>query len=515
MKKVLLLIVSVFSGLACLSTGYWVGGLTQTQAQSGEPLTRIEESVTFVTTPTDSNGDIDYIAAINEQSKSGVNSENNSVVKFCETFIPRLGDRITKKDFYQEIGFEGDRPSLHLFPYESWLVTQKDYRRAGKHTDMQHKFAMSHAWSAEKFAEQGFAEQEKWLEEFKKASEFIREGSTRSHYFCPLVDQTDSRRPMVINCGLNLVVHLQEFAKYFQVHAMHLVSTGDPMAAVDDAECIYRIAALIGQGPTLVEQKAAVELAEKAYRTVVAICSHSELTADQLTKIADRVTAMKPVGDFTNSLNNSGRMMVLDSIVASARSGKQAVPLGVQVNWNETLIVINQWFDSVVQASSIKNPQKRSERYEEMTRDLEKRELNAKDPTAIRESMKDETGMGQMLGEIYLTSMAPHYQLLGESELRSIAGYRITRVIVGAMLHQSKTGEPLESLDDPSEFIDEKLKRDPFSDSTFELTRTDGHLEVNSQGGEFVQLDPFTTQVLTWPEYQKKNSRWGKPKSRR
>lgn len=84
----------------------WVACNVRLRPADGQPLVEVSSETTWLTAPLDSNGDVDYLEAVNIQCSDGVTLENNAFAKLIRVIGPIQDDPELTNQIVERLGIE-------------------------------------------------------------------------------------------------------------------------------------------------------------------------------------------------------------------------------------------------------------------------------------------------------------------------------------------------------------------------------------------------------------------------
>ena len=107
--------------------------VTLPRANPGEPLVEVTPATTYLTTPLDANGDVDYVRAFNVlHSKNLTSPQDNAIIPILKVIGPdQVYPPHLHEELYQELGIEPLSTDLqYLEPFDEWLMGQPEVKSA-------------------------------------------------------------------------------------------------------------------------------------------------------------------------------------------------------------------------------------------------------------------------------------------------------------------------------------------------------------------------------------------------
>jgi hypothetical protein len=328
----------------------------------------ISKETTWITGPLRKDGYVNYIAALNELASKGVTPENNASVLLWQAVGPKGPQELDPEysaELFKLLGIatppqQGDyfvsfdafvRPQLGKDPAENEKIWN------------QLELAMSRPWSDDECPLVA-----KWLKANDGPLKLIVEASHRPRRYDPA---PFDEQGTVIDVLLPGAQQSREFARALTSRAMQRASSGKLDAAWDDLLACHRLARLIGQGQTVVDELVCYAIDHLACTADQGLLQHSKLTSAQALKIRADLEKLPPLPSTVDRIDVAERYLVLDSTARIAREGVQAfgtltdgqpienksglakMLLSIadnSIDWDVVLRSDNAWFDRLVEA---------------------------------------------------------------------------------------------------------------------------------------------------------------------
>lgn len=475
--------------------GIWAAINYRSPAGDGEPVVEPSAKLTLFVGPLDENGDVNFIEAVNDYFSEGVTPDNNALNKFLET-LDSSGLEGLRNQFLERVGF--DQTNLvknGLRNFREWLdqETQKDAGEIKK-AMRSFEFARVSPWPAGQFQDL-----ERWRVSNEKALAVFVQGLQRERYFHPMVSNFDG--PAIMGANLDVVLRIRDAGMFIEVTAMRNLARGDSAQSIVDARNVLRLASLLSQGTSTVEHQFANEFSENAYRIMATICSRKSTSAEQLKAILESFDSMKPPhSTLAESLNVSSRTLVLESFIQSHRpNSPDPLPpfLRMFSEPDESLRVINHWFDEAVETARIEDDKTRTRKIEGMIGDLQELERKVANTRQMASTIRyGRKAAGKTLGQIFLVNMAPNFHGANIKELRVNAAFQLMQMVAVAELYKRKMGSYPQTIDEMKKMVT-PFPKDAFSNNDYIWRVQNGILIVKCTS---LNLE-FSSRPISWAAY--------------
>jgi hypothetical protein len=137
------------------------------------------------------------------------------------------------------------------------------------------------------------------------------------------------------------------------------MSRNDPQGAWDNVLAAHRLARLLDQAPTVIEQLVAVGIEGTAAKAGIALATRGQMPPAEAKEILSRLAALRPVGHMVDAIDTVERFCGLDAVMmlsrpgglrASGLSGTTALPVpdSADLDWNQMLRDMNAQYDWMV-----------------------------------------------------------------------------------------------------------------------------------------------------------------------
>jgi hypothetical protein len=276
-------------------------------ASATRPAIPIRYDTTRILGPLKPDGTVDYLAAINEQSSKGVTKGNNAAILLLQALDPVT---VLPDETCQEILRKLDvRPQekgqyFHDFPGTTRPAEDPEWKFYDK--------ATTQPWKAEECPSLA-----KWLKDNETPLAKAVEASKRQRYYVPLVAAKPGSQVLFLGATLPSLHQYRQAARALAIRANLAIAEGSYEDAWGDVKAGYRLAALIGQGPTIIERLVALTC-ERTVDDVAANMANSPAIPQQTLK-AMITDALELPPTPASAIDTAERYMFLDTCMTMSR----------------------------------------------------------------------------------------------------------------------------------------------------------------------------------------------------
>lgn len=446
--------LGIFLVLLCLAAiWYWINFAGAPQIVAGSPAVSVAPETTFLESPLDENGDVDYLAAINEKLSVGVTPENNSMIPIVEAIGPTPEDQPLSDSFFEQFGIpvipaEGE----YFLEFRDWFdareaaeearISEEFLKRIEANPDAeleepdcesrpnwvtispQYDFALANPWSAKEFPLLS-----EWLQEMETPLGLAVQASSRSRYYHPLVTGGSATGPPVLSAPLSYVQGIRHLSYALSIRAMHQLKQGNVDAAIADTMAIYRLGQLMAQGNTMVEQLVAYAIRKIGHECSGVIAMTGQADQQQLQQLIDELESSPDLHrNLTRALTYGERLMALDATVQLARGNTKSIgsaegswmnDMGRAVDWNQALRVINQKHDQLAEMAQIEDYSSRSKANVKFENEMRDNQRNLTGVSITMSVLGGRQAKGQKMGEILADLLMPAWYQIDSSMMKT------------------------------------------------------------------------------------------------
>jgi len=458
----------IFGGLVLLGAAWFVFQLFG----PGNAII-VSKETTFITAPLGEDGLPDFKTYLLEHDSEGVTPENNAAVLIWQAMWPgelaqehwlpmahALGlkeipsgqhslvpmyDQSVRQEIAvwlaERFSSELDDQSTDKFLIEVWRETLRDVT-----ADQLIDRASDRPWTRKQVPPLA-----KWVEDNRQPMDLLVEASGRSHYYSPkfLDDSDDSLIAML----LPDIQTMRSAERALMARAMWHLGEGRNAKAWQDVLACHRLARLIQQEDTLVEQLVAIAIDGVACRGTITLLHHGELRPDEALQIFSDLSDLPRVSSMSRSIDQGERLFFIDSVIRMAQgkmddqdlSGTGGNPLPAMslatFDWNFILREGNRWYDRFVDALQLPTQAQRKTELRKIDNDLTKLGTRATGPGALIGSFFSRRQRSRMMANILISLFLPALESAGLAEERSIVLLDMTRLAAALAVYRSTYNE--------------------------------------------------------------------------
>ena len=353
---------------------------------------RISPQTTVVDGPLNADGTVNYVAAMDRAWAEGVTPENNAAILLLQALGPEILPQATREKVSATLGVSFDpNGGEYYVTWDGWLKAHRPaatqpQTQPGEEATSEPAMPMSLADVLEMLqAGQDVPEIREWLEDNKQPLDLIVAATQRPRYYVPLVSA--SSPPQVISLQLPALSCCRDVARALAARAELEARAGQVEAAWQDLLAAHRLARLIEQGPTLIEQLVALAIERTASDAGRTIATRGECTSEQARGLLAELVKLPPVGDVVGSIDRGERFMLLDCVTVICRGGEMEGLYTAPARWlnpdfNTVLTVCNDYYDRTVQAARTESPVARGKVSDAVWQSIDA-ELERRKPSSI------------------------------------------------------------------------------------------------------------------------------------
>ena len=390
----------------------------------------ISRETTYITSPVNEDGTVNYVAALNEMMSKGVTPENNAAVLLVRALGPDVFTPRVRQTALQRLGI-GDLPAEG-----SYFTELDEYQQDGAAASGRPKYGTPE-WDAQydlldKLLKTPWLPEQHpriaaWLRANEKPLSLVVEAASRPRYYVPLI--SPSSPPMLMNAEPYSFSFRTSFplCRALAIRSMLRLRAGDVHGSLADILAVHRLGRLIAQGPTLMEQACATGIENLACETELALVADGKLTAPQAKAQLRVLDALGPMPDISVGYDCGGRMTALDSVMMIYRGGDpdellESIDQGAPparkgstaaLDWNYMLRTINYWYDRMAEACQGPTVRRRCEALDAVHEDLKRTTAEQKRLAIVKVVLGLVGGRGskrwltQMITSLMLTASMP------------------------------------------------------------------------------------------------------------
>ena len=281
------------------------------------PKWPVGKETTYFTGPLDSEGYVDYVAALNNQLRKGITPDANANVLIWKAIGPTPESKKMPGEYFKWLGIE-EPPPQGDYLINLW-VFGKDRLNLDKNASdaltEQLERAIKKSWTAKDFPHIA-----SWLTANEKPLATVIEATKRLEYYNPLAPPRDADgRCSLLDARLDNVQICCVVGKALAARAMLLVGKAKFDEAWQDLLALHRLGRHIGQGGALIEALVGLSLERIACDADAAYLERANLDATQLSDRLQELQSLKPIPSIVEKVDVFDRCMLLDIIQSLQR----------------------------------------------------------------------------------------------------------------------------------------------------------------------------------------------------
>ncbi len=339
----------------------WVASCTA-QTTSSDGKVTISKETTYITAPLRPDGYVDYLEALNRRCSKEITPENNAAVPLWQALGPEPISKEVRTEYFRRLGIEPlPEDGKYSVPFYRYLRrVEKSSKPADLTFDKWEEQEYDNRDQAEKrpWGKKEFPLLAAWLAENRQPLDLAVAGVRRPRYFSPLVGKEGAS---LLDHELCIALWSSRPAvRALRVRAMLCLHEGKIDEAWQDLLACHRIARLIGQQPSFVDQMAGSVLDSMALQGDIVVAHDPRLTPQQANRFQKQLRALSALPPAADTLDTSDRYCTFDYICCLARGNKEVIKAGgflrektwverlemlitdPRVDWNEVLRISNR-----------------------------------------------------------------------------------------------------------------------------------------------------------------------------
>ena len=263
---------------------------------------------TRILEPVNSDGTVNYLAALNNEYSKGVTPKNNAAVLLIKAAGPDLLPEATREQVPALLG-------ISVLPEKGdYFISLHKYTYASKGIEEIFEIAQREFWSVKEYPQLAA-----WLKANDKPLELVVKATKRQRFYVPLIMASEGKPPILACAILNLNIP-REMGSALVARAMLRFDSGDVAGALGDLLAVHRLARLVGQDPTIIGRLAGCALESLACNANNALATRGWLTSSQVREYLSELEALPALPSMTEAIDISERFTLLDSITFVYRS---------------------------------------------------------------------------------------------------------------------------------------------------------------------------------------------------
>jgi len=378
------------------------------------PRFTVGKETTYVTSPIDKDGLINYEAALNKRLGQGVTPEDNANVLLWQAMGPRVYERVMPTEFFELMGMkrppdEGDY-FKDFVQYARAIQKERAFEFA-QELEEQLERACQRAWQKKTYPHLAG-----WLKANEKPLNLVVRATRRPKYFYPHVsNRMNIKAAGLFHALLPGIARCREMGHALSARAMLRVAEGRCDEAWHDLLACHRLGRLVARGGILLEELVGFGIDQPANVGDLAFLDAAKLTSQQLKSCLNDLRQLAPMPQVADQVDLAERFVYLDVIMMINRhgidylrhSGIGAVPGLTQaivenVDWNPALRTSNHLFDRLTAAMRVMDRRERNKHLKQW--DWDRREVRA---ALLRAKGKDAKAWSELLGDTLADFLIP------------------------------------------------------------------------------------------------------------
>ncbi|MGD0898188.1 MAG: alpha/beta hydrolase [Thermoguttaceae bacterium] len=452
---------------------FFAGHLGKTKKAETQPAKRpsvavtISKETTYITGPWRKDGYVDYVAALNERCSKGITPENNAAVPFLKAMGPGEILPYHRDEYCRMLGI---RPLPEKGDY---YVTLDKYAKGSKDAEKpaakageegrdvlweQQTQAMKRPWSKKEFPVLAG-----WLAANERPLALVIEASKRPRRYDPLISGDGSAMAIL----LPAVQGSREPARALTARAMLRLDEGKVDGAWEDLLACHRLARLVGQGPTLVDELVAITLDGMACAGDQALLQHARLAPARIATMRADLDKLPPMPQMVDKIDVAERFMFLDTVGMVARRGLSRLvdllgslsgdsePGGksmfkplidstvtAAVDWDQVLRMGNSWYDRMVDACRKPTRAERQAALDKIHDDLRKLTAASNGWKSLGLSMLggQRSAISERVGNVLVSLVVPADMMVAQAENRGAMQFDLIRLAFALAAYRADHG---------------------------------------------------------------------------
>jgi hypothetical protein len=324
-----------------------------------QPNYKFGADTSLFTSPTDADGYIDYVTALNERLRGKIKPDDNAVVMLVQALGPKPESFALPDSFYRWLGVNS--------PPDSAAYLVGNYKNFRDEIDNDHDKSFSRRQGTLSKSLWKAADDPKhadWLKANEKPLALAVEASNRPAYYHPLVHPNRNGQPgLLLSAPLPVSAKVRELAWMLGIRATLKAGEGKRAEAWADVFAAFRLARLVSRGGSALESIIAVATEANASEIALTLLEQTRPTAEELRTIREQLRKLPAMEALESKLDLSERVTFLELTQAIHRDGLQVLQnldnenikrqppdetddlLRASVDWEVPFKAFHRWFD--------------------------------------------------------------------------------------------------------------------------------------------------------------------------
>lgn len=461
----------------------------------------IGEETTYITGPLDSDGQIDYVSALNERLRGEIKPDQNANVLIWQAIGPHPEGGNMPAEYFEWLGKPAPpEDGEYMIDLMKFVRSRTPNLVDGQRPDISREmeivdYCRKWPWTSKKEPEVA-----EWVKVNKTPLEMFSKASKLTAYYNPLIPNTPEKekRGMLIGCLLPNVQVCRNAAMLFTCRAMLHLGENRPAEAWEDLMSCHRLGLVMDHGGTFIEQLVGVAIQSIAMHAELVFFDQAKLTKEMLDRCKSDLEQLPAGSKSADKIDISERFTTLDVIQHTARGGPDAFKtlgwgqgnnnfeaMGKLFNrstdWNPTMRYVNSWYDRVVPILRVEDYLSRTEQLQEFEEELKAIGNEVKDSswTAPMLSAKQR---GELFGKVFVALMFPAIGKIQEAEARTTAMFSLNKLAIALANYRLEHGKYPATLTELAPKYLDRIPNDLFNGQPLKYSLKDDGYRLHSVG---------------------------------
>jgi hypothetical protein len=323
------------------------------------PIT-LSKKTTVLMAPLDVEGNVDYLAALNDRVSQGVTPENNAAVLLVRAWGAKEFEPRERLRFYRLLGIEPPPDGARFLSEFPTVVVKELGRSPTKPEWADFDRARHEAWLSN-----SMPLVHTWLKANAGPLDLVVAATRRSQCYLPLVEPPGAGLQGMPLPGADAS---RAAARLLLARAMLRLGEGKTKEAEEDLLACHRLGRLYGRTPFAMPVLAAIAIDSMACQGDMQLIACGNLSAERALAYQEALRKLPPQPAMVDVIDRGERYIFLDTVSQLARLGAahagvaapprgqfadllKALPHGPALNWDDALVFGNEHFDKVVAAA--------------------------------------------------------------------------------------------------------------------------------------------------------------------
>jgi hypothetical protein len=447
------------------------------------PAIVVSKETTYITGPLGPDGLPDYEQYLLERLRDGVTPENNAAVLLMRAMWPGDYPQQEQAVVAQELGLVPPPTSEVIVKLTGnqtqaavakWLresagvsgsipiatTPAGDVTTPASETDVGAMFtdlsvfdeqaneiidqALARPWTSEQIPPLG-----DWLAQNKAPIDMIFAATERPRCYFPIATLLNAEPDLLLTAALAGVQTSRDAARALSARAMWNLGEGWLDAAWEDALAIHRLARLLAQGTTLIDQLVAIAVDGVALNVDTAILSDPRLTAPLARQVLGQLGQFEPPSNMAHAMSGIERLWGLDAVLTIRTHGVEQLMSStgggggnsifgiVSLDWNLVLAELNDRYDKLETAFALESRLERIAANLQFDQLVSGSRVNSKNLVAAVFSRRQRSSLA---ADLFSALLLPALTAASAAEDRITAQLELTRVAAALAVFRAEHG---------------------------------------------------------------------------